>query len=142
MNRTAIAFVAAALLAAGCGLLDDPTPKQARLVIQGEEGKQVRLIISTEFVAQVDEVGQTRVAIFVADTVVTNLPYEQVYRIDEDQRFFAETARLDADLESVHMQVFIDGDREFDQGGVLLENQPYRFVYTFNQAVTREIVVL
>ena len=142
MNRTAIVFVAAALLAGGCGLLDNPTPKQARLVIQGEEGKEVRLIISTEFVAQVDEVGQTRVVIFVADTVVTNLPYEQVYPIEEDQRFFAETARLDADLETLHMQVFIDGDREFDHGGMLLENQPYRFVYTFNQATTREIVVL
>jgi hypothetical protein len=142
MKRTVIVLVAAALLAGGCGLLEDPSPNEARLVIQGEAGKPVRVIISTEFVATVNELEQTRVVIFVADTVVTTLPYETVYSIEDDQRFFAEAAWLDADLESVQMQVYIDRQKEFDQGGMLLEDQPYRFVYTFNQALTQDIVIL
>lgn len=142
MRRTAVVLASASLLAGGCGLLTDPSPDEARLVIEGEAGKAVRLIISTEFVAQVDENQQTRIVIIEADTLVTTLPYENVYRIEDDQRFFAETARLDDDLESVHMQVFIDQRKEFDEDGILLESQPYRFVYTFNQAVTRDIVIL
>ena len=142
MKRTAIVLASASLLAGGCGLITDPSPDEARLVIQGEAGKPVRVIISTVFVAQVDENQRTRVVIIEADTMVTTLPYENVYAIDEDQRFFAEAARLDDDLETVHMQVFIDRRKEFDEGGVLLESQPYRFVYTFNQAVTQDIVIL
>lgn len=141
MKRTAIVLMAA-LLGGGCGLLDDPSPNEARLMIQGEPGKPVRVIISTEFVAQVNEQGQTGITIFAADTLVTELPFERLYGIEEDQRFFAEAARLDADLESVQMQVFIDGNKRFDEGGSLLESAPYRFVYTFNQATTREIVIL
>jgi hypothetical protein len=142
MKRIVVVYVAAALLAGGCGLLDDPSPDEARLVIRGEAGTPVRVIISTEFVAQVNELGQTGITIFAADTLVTSLPYERVYGIEEEQRFFAEAARLDADLESVQMQVFIDGNKRFDEGGRLLDSQPYRFVYTFNQATTREIVIL
>jgi hypothetical protein len=142
MTRTAVVLVSASLLAGGCGLLTDPSPDEARLVVQGEAGKAVRLIISTEFVAQVDENQQTRIVLIKADTLITTLPYENAYGIEDDQRFYAETARLDDDLGSVHMQVFIDQRNVFDEDGTLLESEPYRFVYTFNQAVTREIVVL
>jgi hypothetical protein len=40
------------------------------------------------------------------------------------------------------MQVYIDDRKQFDQGGILIDGQPYRFVYAFNQMVTREIVIL
>lgn len=141
MKRYAIALIGAALLG-GCGLLDNPTPDEARLVIQGDAAKPVRVIISTDFVAQVNQLGQTEVVLFAADTLITTLPYVTVHAIEEHQRFFAEAARLDDDLETLQMQVFIDGRRQFEEGGRLLENQPYRFVYTFNQITTREIVVL
>ncbi|HEX6308541.1 MAG TPA: hypothetical protein VFZ69_10165 [Longimicrobiales bacterium] len=142
MKPIAIMVALAAVLSGGCGLLDDPTPDEARLVIQGDADKPVRVIISTEFVSQVNEQGQTRVVIFAADTLITTLPYDQVYAITEEQRFFVEAARLDADLDALTMQVFIDRRKLFDEGGRLLESAPYRFVYTFNQPVTRDIVVL
>jgi hypothetical protein len=141
MRRIAFVLLAAVHLA-GCGLIEDPAPNEARLVVFGETDKPVRLIISTEFVAAVNEDGQTRVVIIQADTVVTTLPYERVYTIEENQRFFAEAARLDEDLQTVHMEVYVDSRKEFDEGGALLEGQPYRFVYTFNQRITREIIVI
>jgi hypothetical protein len=48
MNRNAMLLLAA-LAAGGCGLVEDPTPDEARLIVEGEAGKQVRLIISTKF---------------------------------------------------------------------------------------------
>lgn len=137
-----IAIALTAVLAGGCSLVEDPTPNEARLLVHGEAGKEVRIIVSTQFVAQVNEIGQTRIVLFEADTVVTVLPFERTWTIDEDQRFFAEAARLEADLGNVQVQVFLDGRKRFDEGGALLDGHPYRFLYTFNQAVTQDIVVL
>jgi hypothetical protein len=132
----------APLLAGACGWFDDPAPDRARVVVEGEAGKEVRLIISTQFVASVNDQGQTRVVLFQADTVIVTLPFETVYTIEEDHQFFSETARLEADLQNVRVQIYLDHRKEFDAGGPLLPDQPYRFVYTFNRATTRDIVVL
>ncbi len=142
MKRIAIVLVAV-LAVAGCGLLlDNPEPREARLVIDGEAGKPIRIITSTVFVAAVTEAGQTRVQLFVADTVITTLPYRRVYRIDEDHRYFVEAARLDNDLRALHMQVYVDDRKQFDESGVLIDGAPFRFVYAFNQMITREILVI
>jgi hypothetical protein len=135
-------LLAALLPAAGCGLIEDPSPNEARLVVQGEAGKQVRIVVSSKFVAAVNENGQTRVEIFESDTLVTTLPYEGRWTIEEDQRFFAEAARIEDDLQSLQMQVFVDSRKQFDEGGALLEGAPFRFVYAFNQRITRDILVL
>lgn len=140
--RRAFVLILASALAGACGWFDEPAPDRARLVIEGEAGKEIRIIVSTRFVAAVNEIGQTRVVLFQADTIVATLPYETVYTIGEDQRFFSETARLEADLQSIRVQIYLDNRKEFDQGGQLLLDQPYRFVYTFNQPVTRDVVVL
>ena len=142
MKRIAILLLAALAPTGGCGLVENPSPEEARLVLEGEAGKQVRIIVSTKFVAAVNEARQTELVLFEADTIITTLPYSQSYAIEDDQRFFAEAARLDADLESIHMEVLIDRDVEFAEGGSLLEGAPFRFAYTFNQPITREIVVL
>ncbi|MEX2285059.1 MAG: hypothetical protein WEE89_21415 [Gemmatimonadota bacterium] len=141
MKRAAILLVTA-FLSGGCGWFEDPRPNDARLVVEGDAGKQVRLITSTRFVSAVNELGQTRVILIEADTAFVTLPIDQTYTIGGDERFFAETSRLDADLETVRMQVFLDRNKRFDEDGPLLTGQPYRFVYTFNQPVTREIVVI
>jgi hypothetical protein len=134
--------LAAVSLLAGCSWFEDPSPEEARLVISGDAGKQIRLITSTRFVAAVNEQGVTRVVILESDTVVVTLPHDQTYSMRGDQRFFVETSRTDADFQSVRMEVFVDRRKQFDEGGPLVEGQPYRYVYTFNQPVTREIVVI
>ena|SRR5687768_13475877 len=131
-----------ALLLAACDWFENPSPEQARLQIQGDTGKVVRLIVSTEFVAAVNEQNQTRVVLFRADTLFTKLPFERVYNIESDQRFFAEMARLDTDVENIHMLIYVDRSKKFEEGGLLIPDRPYRFVYTFNQTFTREISVL
>ena len=142
MKRLAVLAAVASLVVNSCGWFDDPSPEQARVFINGDPGKQIRLIISTRFVAAVNEQGITRVVIIEADTALITLPHDRVYSIQEDQRFFVEAARMDADFQSVRMEVYIDSRKQFEEGGPLLTDQPYRFVYTFNQAITREIVVI
>jgi hypothetical protein len=141
MKRTVI-VLATALLAGGCGWFEDPRPNDARLVVEGEAGKEVRLITSSKFVASVNDAGQTRVVLFEADTVYTTLPIDKTFEIAADERFFAETSRLDTDLQTVRMKVFLDRNLRFDEDGPLIADKPYRFVYTFNQYVTREILVI
>jgi hypothetical protein len=131
-----------ALSAATCGWFDSPVPDEARVVVEGESGKTVRVITSTKFFAAVNDAGQTRVVITSSDTTVATLPFTTTVRVEEDERFFVETARLDTDLQTVRMQVYFDGRKEFDEGGALTAGKPYRFVYTFNQAITREILVI
>jgi hypothetical protein len=142
MMRLAIVLIVSGLLVSGCDLFENPAPDEARLIIQGDTGKLVRVIVSTSFVAAITPEGQTRVAVFAADTFLTRLPFDTVYDIERDQRFFAETARLDTDLQTVSMQVFVGRRKQFEEGGVLLEGRPYRFAYTFNQPITKEIVVI
>ncbi len=141
MNRAAIAIIALVFGAVGCDWFDDPRPNEARLVVQGDAGKQVRVITSTRFISAVNEAGETRVVLLQADTVFTSLPIDKVYTIG-GERFFAEAARLDTDFQTVRMQVYLDRAKRFDEDGPLIEGQPYRFVYTFNQTATREIIVL
>jgi hypothetical protein len=142
MRRTAIVLASVSLLAAACDWFENPAPEQARLIIEGDPGSTVRLVVSTRFVAAVNERGQTRVEMFEADTVVATLPYERVYPIEDDQRIFVETSRLDSDLANLRMQVYVDGRRQFDEVGALLPGAPYRFVYAFNQVITRDILVI
>ena len=140
--RAASLLLAALVVVSGCGLTDNLSPSRARLTIDGDAGKQVRLIVSTEFVAAVNESGITRVVIIKSDTVQATLPYQKEYNIAAQQRIFVETARSAEDLASLQMQVFVDSRKQFDQSGVLKTGQPYRFIYTFNQLITREVVVI
>jgi hypothetical protein len=49
MTRAAIVLLTVSLATAGCGWFDDPAPNEARLVVQGESGITVRLVVSTKF---------------------------------------------------------------------------------------------
>ncbi len=143
MKRFATPALLAALLLvpAGCGWFDDPSPDDARLFLEGETGTPVRVITSVSFVAGITDQRTTRVEILSADTAVVDLPFQRTYTIRDHQRFFVEAARLDADLQDFHMQVMIDDEDFFDDAGPLVDGEPYRFVYLFNQRVTRVIDV-
>lgn len=139
-RRVHSAVTAAFLLSiTACNWFDDPSPDEARLMIDGPADTRVQLITSTKFVAGVRSSGVTEVAIIEADTLNATLPFESTYRIRDDQRFLAWTSHLDADLETLQMRVFLDGAKEFDESGPLETGIDYRFVYTFNQRLTEVI---
>ena len=132
-------MLAAVLLIAGC--LEDPTPERARVLITGETGKIVRVIVASDFVATTNEAGQARVVISTSDTTIATLPFDKTFTIEETQQIFAEASRVDADVNNLRMQVMIDGSVRFDDGGVLSQ-RPFRFLYMFNRPIVRDITVL
>ena len=59
-----------AFLVAGCGFFEDEVPEDIFFRMTGPSGSQVTVIYSKQFVAGVNEIGETRVEVFGADTVV------------------------------------------------------------------------
>jgi hypothetical protein len=138
-----IVLLVMSVLVSACGLVEDLTPDEVRLAIAGDLDKPVQLVVSTRFVAGVNDRGETLVELFVSDTLVTSLPYAKVYPIREDQRFFIEMGRLENDLQTIGMQVFVDQRKVFaDTTSLMAGARPLRFVYLFNQPVTRVIEVI
>lgn len=137
------AAAAAALIfvLASCDWFDDPSPDQARLLIDGPTGTAVKLLTSTKFVAARRNDGVTAVEIVEADTTSVTLPFEASYNIRDDQRFLAWTSYLGTSIETMRMRVFLDGAKEFDEAGRLDEGIDYRFLYAFNQPVTDVIEI-
>jgi hypothetical protein len=140
MRRVAGAVVVA-LLTGGCSWFEDPSPEEARVLISGDAGTPVELIVSSKFVAGVNEGGRTRVVIIQSDTFLTTLPFDRKFDIRGDYRFFAQASRTAADIGSLRMQVFIDSREQFDEDGPLVVDAPFRFVFQFNQFLTDAIDV-
>jgi len=141
MRRTAVLLLALAV-GGGCSWFEDPSPEEARVLISGDPAAPIELIVSSRFVAGVNEDGLTRVVIIESDTILTALPFDRKFDIRGDYRFFAQAARRDADIGSMRMQVFIDSRQEFDADGPLVVDGPFRFVFQFNQFLTDAIDVV
>lgn len=120
---------------AGCSWFEDPSPDRARLVLDGDGGTPVRVVTSVEFLASVQGDGRSVVQLLTADTAYRVLPFDTTYVIRDHQRFFVEVSRDTSDLASIRVQVLLDRVSRFDEEGPLLEDSPFRFVYTFNQRI-------
>lgn len=136
------AALAALILVPGCDWFEDQRPERAVVLLDGAPGGVVQVIASTDFLAGVAAGGRTEVVVFSSDTVMATLPFDTTYSIDDEFRFFVQASRANEDLATLHMQVYVDSDKEFDESGPLIEDAPYRFVYAFNQRLTRDIDVV
>lgn len=134
-------LLALAMGSGACGWFDDPSPDEARLVVESDAATPVRVVVSLRFVAGETEVGDTQVEVFQADTFDVTPPFDRTFGIREEQRFFAEVSRLEEDGR-VRVRVYLDGDERFNDTGGLAEEGPFRFVFLFNQIVSRNIEVL
>ncbi len=136
------AVLALALSFTGCSWFEDPSPDNARVVVQGRAGGMVRLTTSSKFVSGVNELGVTRVVVFESDSLVRAVPFDAEFRIRGDNRFFAEARWIGQDVDSIRVRVYLDDRVVFDESGPLINGSPYRFVWTLNQAVTQLIEVI
>ena len=135
-------LLAVALVAiAGCEIFDDPTPRNIFFEMSGEAGQQVRVIYSTQFVAGVNEFGITRVQVVRSDTILHEIPIERAIDISVDRRWFVQAESLGTDTLEVHVIVDVDDRNLVDESGGIFPNDPWHFVYSFNQLLTRDIDV-
>lgn len=109
--------------------------------MRGEAGQRVRAIYSTQFVAGLSEFGVTRVQVVRADTVVHQLPFQRTVDISIDRRWFVQAESLDGDTLSVNVIVNVDDRGLVDEAGGIFPGEPWHFVYSFNQLLTRDLDV-
>lgn len=126
----------------GCNWFDDLRPVEARVTVDGDPGARVQVITSSKFVAGVTEAGITRVNVISSDTAYPALPFDATFEINADQQFLVRVSRFQEDLDTVQVRVFVNDDRKFNEGGALLSDAPYQFLYTFNRQITDIIDVV
>jgi hypothetical protein len=138
----AYSAVIAALVLGACSLVEDPTPENILFRMNGEAGTEIQIVVSTDFVAGVDEFDVTHIQLFNADTITTVLPVDTVVSVAVPRRFFVEVIPAAPDTMQVHVEVDVDTRELYDRTGLVWQEVPFRFVYLFDQRVTQNINVL
>jgi len=111
--------------------------------MSGPTGSQVTVIYSKQFVAGVNEIGQTRLEVFGADTVVHTLPIDTVIDVRLEQRLFLRASPLAAsDTLAVDARVDVDGRNIYSDQGDLFPLVPWQFFYQYNVTFTQDVEVI
>ena len=132
----------AAVAVGGCSeVFDDPSPENIHFEMRGEAGDRVRAIYSTQFVAGLNEFGVTRVQVVRADTIVHEIPFRRTMDISIDRRWFVQAESLEGDTLSVQVIVNVDDRGLLNEAGGIFPDDPWHFVYSFNQLLTRDLDV-
>lgn len=139
--RSTLTIAAVAAVLGACGF-EDPTPDTLRFKMTGDAGVQVEAIYARQFVAGVTETGVTEVQVFQSDTAIHTLPVDTVMNIAVERRWFVQVTPVSADTATVGVQVDIDDRNILQETGGLFASDPWRYVYLFNQTVTRSIDVV
>ena len=134
-------LLAVATLGGCSAILDDLTPENIHFEMRGEAGQRVRAIYSTQFVAGLNEFGVTRVQVVRSDTIVHEIPFRRAMDISIDRRWFVQAESLDGDTLAVHVIVNVDDRGLVDESGGIFPDEPWHFVYSFNQLLTRDLDV-
>ena len=110
--------------------------------MSGDPGASVQLMMSTEFIAGVNEVGMTEVKVFRSDTIVIALPVDTVISISRYNQFLLEATPFSADTMNVSVRIDVDTRKQLDESGDIFRINPWRYVYVFNQPVTRSVEII
>jgi len=137
IRLAAASAIVLALAPSACGFDDTPTREEARVVLEGETDAPVQIVLSREFIQTQNEFGQRSIALFSADTAIVTPPFSRTMNIRNQQRFFARAEAADTVPTPVRMQVFLDGDLEFDQMRDL-RDQRLQFSFQFNQQIVTQ----
>ena len=125
---------------AACSVWDDPSPETLSFRMDGSAGTKVTLVVSKLFQAGTSEVGTTVVTVLSSDTLVQTLPIDMVFDIQLERRFLV-LAIPEEDGVEVEVRIEVNERSVFDDEGALFIEEPWRFVYLFNQATTEVDVV-
>jgi len=127
-------FLVLVFPAAGCGIFDTggEIADEARVVVSGETPVALELITSTRFTRTVEE-GATVLILDEADTTYLDLAstFDEIYPVKPDRGFFVRLTNPDTLPATVSMQVYFDGDLEYNQQDVSLEGFSLEFSYLF-----------
>lgn len=135
-----LASLALATVVSGCKIFDDPTPHDISVRLTGDA--EVEIILSRQFVAGVDEFGDTQLQVFNPDTIYRTLPLDTVVDIEVDRRFFIQVTPQGADKATVGTRVDVDDRNVVNDSGDIFASDPWRYAYLFNQKIARIVDVV
>ena len=142
MRRLSGALAAAVVLLAGaCEIFEDGTPTQIFFEMEGEAGLRAKVIYSRDFVAGIDEMGITHVQVLSSDTVLHTLPFDTTMNIAAEQQWFVQAETLAGDTLAVTVTVDVDDRNLVSRFGGIFPDEPFRYVYVYNQVLTENVDV-
>lgn len=118
-----------------CGWFDDPTPKFIRVVIDGEAGKQLRVISSTSFTYSVDEFGGQEVTPSLSDTTIWTLPIDSIVNIEQQFQYLIYAVPTDSSTIPLQFDFRINDERSSRGSAEVNFMTPLRYLMQFNQPV-------
>ena len=136
-----VLLAAVAFAATACEIFEDGTPSQIFFQMEGEAGLRAKVIYSRDFVAGIDEMGVTHVQVFSSDTVLHTLPIDTVMGIAAEQQWFVQAESRAGDTLAVTVTVDVDSRNLVSRFGGIFPNQPWRYVYVFNQQLSESLDV-
>lgn len=129
------------LLATGaCSVFksEDEVADQARVVLTGTVTDSTVLITSTKFERWFDDQGEPHTSLTVSDTIPLK-PYmeggaafDEIYPVKPDIGFLARVVHSDTVPSIISMQVYFDGELNYDQRDVSLVDSSLEFSYIFS----------
>ncbi|NNF26604.1 MAG: hypothetical protein HKO53_06035 [Gemmatimonadetes bacterium] len=142
--RTFLVFtVLAGSMLGACDWFEDPTPESVRVMIDGTPGDTLLVVTSSVFVAAQNELGETTVNPFVADTTVWVLPVDRTFDIREDQRFLIRGVPADSAASvSIDVNVQVDSRSPWAADVEVTYVNPFLFLFLFNQEIVSDFELL
>lgn len=123
--------LAGSLLVVGCGILDEDTPENVRVLVQGSEGHPIVLITSGDFIVTASDDGEDReVALNSADTAFIAPPFDRQFALGPLQRFYATMTSEDVPSQPVSVKIWVGNNLRYDRETVF-GDEILQFVYTF-----------
>ena len=136
-----LGVLAALVLATACVAFDDWTPEEISFEMTGSEGMGARVVYSTDFSAGVDIDGVTDVLVFTSDTVDHTLPIDTSMSIARDRQWLVLVEPAGGETLEVEVSVSVDDRSLVMESGSILPEIPWRYLYVFNQKITRDVDV-
>ena len=120
---------------AACNVFEtkDEIANNARVVVTGTAQAPLLLITSTKFERWQDEEGATHVNLVASDTAQISLAtaFDQVYPVKPDKGFLVRLVNPETEPAVVSLQVYFDGELNYDQSDVSLSDASIEFSYIF-----------
>jgi len=117
---------------------EDEVADEARVVITGTVTDSTVLITSTKFERSYDDQGEPHTTLTVSDTIPLK-PYmeegsafDQIFPVKPDIGFLARVVHSDTVPSVISMQVYFDGELNYDQKNVSLVDSSLEFSYIFS----------
>ena len=132
----ALAAVAMILVASttACDSLLDTSQDYAELAhvrVTGSSAVPLKLVLSNDFIRNVNDQGQVTVSLVTADTQVVSLPIDASMPLGNNLRILARLINADtAVTATIHMRVFLDDEEVYSQQATMRDaSLEYYFTY-------------